>query len=166
MSHSVTHVRDTRKKPKLGHLHCSVHRECAGSSHWEPDNCTYCLESKEQYASMSTEERNGFFQELREMLKRMHQNFKAQGIDWEYRMIVSSFLETELTPTSTPSSESSNLGEITPAPTDEHSHINNVSEPSDINIENILANFDREQLLSIVNASLKKTGGGTPNRRC
>ena len=43
---------------------------------------------------MNTEERNLALQELKDMLKRMNNNFKAQKIDWEYRMIVSSFLET------------------------------------------------------------------------
>ena len=112
-----------KSKPKLGHIHCSVHRECVGDHQWEPDNCSYCLAFKQEYASMSTEERNNILKVLREMLKRMHRNFKAQGVDWEYRMIVSSFLDTEFSSTSSPSSVSSNKGETTPAPTSEHSQM-------------------------------------------
>ena len=49
---------------------------------------------RENYASMTSEERNVLLKDLRAMLVRMHYNMKAQGVEWEYRMIVASFFDT------------------------------------------------------------------------
>ena len=62
----------------LGHFKCSAHRDCAGELGWNPENCASCLQFKEDYALMSTEERNNSLKSLKWILKRMQKNFSSK----------------------------------------------------------------------------------------
>ena len=110
---------------------------------------------------MNTEERNLALQELKDMLKRMNNNFKAQKIDWEYRMIVSSFLETEVSTNTTPLSyASTSTRSSTPAQGDaSYQDLNEPYHPTR-DIEKTIALLDRDALAEVLQASLKKFGGG------
>lgn len=114
---------------------------------------------------MSTEERNALLKELRDMLKRMHRNFKHRNVDWEYRMVVSSFLETDVSATSTPLSVQNSQGEMSPASTGES--VNNVNMHTDPtqDINSIISALDRDTLISLVQSSLREEGGAQTSRR-
>ena len=114
---------------------------------------------------MNTEERNLALQELKDMLKRMNNNFKAQKIDWEYRMIVSSFLETEVSTNTTPLSyASTSTRSSTPAQGDaSYQDLNEPYHPTR-DIEKTIALLDRDALAEVLQASLKKFGGANRAR--
>ena len=84
-----------KARPKLGHIHCSVHRECTGDLQWEPNKCKYCFTFKEEYTLMTSEKRNSFLQ--RPKGDALNNAYQLQGTDinWGYRMVVCSFLEAE-----------------------------------------------------------------------
>ena len=94
------------------------------------------------------------------MLKRMHRNFKHRNVEWEYRMVVSSFLETDVSATSTPLSVQNSQGELSPASTGES--VNNVNMHTDHtqDINSIISALDRDTLISLVQSSLREEGGG------
>ena len=68
----------------LGHFTCSAHRDCAGKEGWAPDNCTACLQFRENYSTMNTEDKNAALKDLRWMLKRMESNFSTGDFTWGY----------------------------------------------------------------------------------
>ena len=80
----------------LGHFNCSAHRDCAGELGWNPENCEICLQFKENYALMNTEERNSALKSLKWMLKRMQKNFSTEGFSWEFLNIRDNFLEENI----------------------------------------------------------------------
>ena len=165
-------------EPRLGHTNCSGHRKCNGKHLWEPNNCEHCLVLREQYNTMPREERNAFLQDLRVMLERMNFNNKARGIQWEYRMIVASFFETNCPSTATPASDS---GENRESPSDycdnymsdgnnfqanDNEGDNVQGKNYDIpDLEQAINGLDRDTLLSMLQASLQKAGGGTSVQR-
>ena len=97
--------------PIVGHFRCSGHRDCAGETHWEPDNCDVCLKLRENYSLMAKDERDTTLSELRRMLKRMCGNLSKEKQEWEFRSILNDFLEEEVPSASIRSLES---GEISP----------------------------------------------------
>ena len=142
--------------PILGHTKCSVHRACAGESMWEPTNCESCIALKHDYDKMTTENRNELLQNLRKMLSRMNYNFKAKKIDWEYRMIVSSFLETDLSTTPTTTSNQSSRDDQSLCG---GSSTDNTLDQTTLDIQNWISAVDKDTLVTLIKASLQKTGG-------
>ena len=82
--------------PIVGHFSYSGHKEYAGETHWEPDNCYACQKSRENYSLMAKDERDTTLSELCRMLKRMCGNFSKEKQDWEFRSILNDFLEKEV----------------------------------------------------------------------
>ena len=163
-------------KPRLGHTKCSWHRQCCGYYLWEPNNCEHCLQLRENYASMTSDERNVFLQDLRVMLARMHYNKKARNEDWEYRMIVASFFDTNCPSTDSPASYSDE-NRISPSDyTDNYNSDDNVPAANDQSdnaqkrdddipdLEQAIDGLDKETLVSMLRASLQKARGAQQSK--
>ena len=60
---------------------------------WNPQNCEICLQFKEDYTLMSTEDRNIALKSLRWMLKRMQANFSTREFTWDFMDARDNFLE-------------------------------------------------------------------------
>ena len=93
----------------LGHFQCSAHRDCAGELGWNPENCGVCLQFREDYSTMNTEERNNALKSLKWMLKRMQKNFAKKDFTWEFLNIRDNFLGEDVT------SDKSSISSCTPA---------------------------------------------------
>ena len=163
--------------PRLGHTKCSVHRDCCGEYLWEPNNCEHCMLLRENYASMTTEERNALLQDLKVMLARMRFNKKARKVDWEYRMIVASFFDTNCPSTATPASYSDENRDSPSDYTDNYNSDGNIKQAAkdqsddaqerDDNIpdlEQAIDGLDKDTLVSLLRASLQKARGAQQSK--
>ena len=110
---------------------------------------------------MSSQERNDFLKLLRDMLKRMHYNLKAKGVNWEYKTIPAIFFGPDCSTASTPSSGSYSNRTITPAHNDESTQNENVPTQPTLYLEKAITDIDRDTLVSLLKNALQKAGGGT-----
>ena len=164
-------------EPRLGHTKCSAHRDCCGKYLWEPNSCEHCMLLRENYASMTSEERNVLLKDLRAMLVRMHYNMRAQGVEWEYRMIVASFFDTNCPSTDSAASYSDENRDSPSDYTDNYNsddninqaannHSDNAQERDNVlpDLEQAINGLDKDTLVSLLRASLQKTGGRSSRR--
>ena len=91
-------------QPLWGHIHCSAHRPCAGSSEWEPFWCLDCNIQRDKLDLCTEQGVKESLDSLQKLLSRTRtwKLNKTSARDWCYQRSLETFLSGFVTPSGSP----------------------------------------------------------------